>query len=72
MVHVLGLFEVEIAILKLREYKSPRCDDNLEELIQAVGETFQSDVHKLLNSIWNKGELCGQWKECYCISLQEM
>jgi hypothetical protein len=31
-------FEVEIAIAKLKRYKSPRSDQSLAELIQAGGE----------------------------------
>jgi hypothetical protein len=29
----------------------------------APGETLQSQIHKLINSIWNKEELPDQWKE---------
>jgi hypothetical protein len=45
-------FEVESAIAKLKRYKSPGSDQ-----IQAGGETLRSEIHKLINSIWNKGEL---------------
>jgi hypothetical protein len=34
----------------------------LAELIQAGGNTLCSEIHKLLNSVWNK-ELPQQWKE---------
>jgi hypothetical protein len=33
------------------------------ELIQAGGETLRSEIHKLINSIWNKEELPEQCKE---------
>jgi hypothetical protein len=33
------------------------------EMIQAEGETLQSEIHKLINCIWNKEELSDQWKE---------
>jgi hypothetical protein len=49
-------FEVEIAITKLKRYKSSGSDQIQVELIQAGGETLQS-VHKLVNSIWSKEEL---------------
>jgi hypothetical protein len=49
--------EVEIAIAKLRNYKSPGSDQILAELIQAGGEILLSTVHKLTNSVWNKEEL---------------
>jgi hypothetical protein len=32
-------------------------------LIKAGGRTIRSDIHKLINSIWNKEELPEQWKE---------
>jgi hypothetical protein len=34
-----------------------------EELSSAGGETLWSEIHKLINSIWNKKELPDQWKE---------
>jgi hypothetical protein len=55
--------EVEIAIAKLKKYKSPGSDQIPAELIQAGGEMLLSAIHKLINSIWNKEELTDQWKE---------
>jgi hypothetical protein len=46
-------FEVEIAIEKLKRYKSQDIDQILAELIQAGGNTSCSKIHKL-NSIWNE------------------
>jgi hypothetical protein len=43
--------------------KSSGCGQILAELIQAGGETLLSEIHKLINSIWNKEELPEQWKE---------
>jgi hypothetical protein len=48
--------EVEIAIAKLKKYKSPGSDQILAGLIQAGGETLQSEIHKLINCIWSKEE----------------
>jgi hypothetical protein len=56
-------FEVEIAVAKLKKYKSPGSDQILAELIQAGAETLQSEIHKLIHSIWSKDELPAQWKE---------
>jgi hypothetical protein len=50
-----------IAIAKLRRYKSPGTDQISAELIQVGGETLQSEIHKLINSIWSKEELPDQW-----------
>jgi hypothetical protein len=56
-------FEAEIAIAKLKKYKSPDSDQILAELIPAGGEALCSEIHKLINRIWNKEELPDQWKE---------
>jgi hypothetical protein len=58
-----GPFEVENAIAKLKRYNSPVSVKILAELIQAGGETLHSEIHELINSIWNKEELSEQWKE---------
>jgi hypothetical protein len=55
--------EVEIAIAKLKKYKSPGSDQIPAELIQAVGETLQSEIHKVINCIWSKEELPHQWNK---------
>jgi hypothetical protein len=49
-----SLVEVEIAIGKLKSYKSPRTDQIPAELIQAVGETLYSEIRRLICSLWNK------------------
>jgi hypothetical protein len=43
--------EVEIAIAKLKKYKSPGSDQIPAELIQAGGEILLSEIHKLINSV---------------------
>jgi sorting nexin-29 len=53
----------EVAIGKLKRYKSPGADQIPAELIQAGGETLRSEIHKLIKLIWNKEELPHQWKE---------
>jgi hypothetical protein len=50
----------------LKKYKLPGSDHILAELIQAGGETSQSEVHKLINSN-SKEELHEQWKESVII-----
>jgi hypothetical protein len=55
--------EVEVAIGKLKRYKSPGVDQILAELIQAGGGTSRSEIHKIIKLIWNKEELPHQWKE---------
>jgi hypothetical protein len=53
----------EIAIAKLKKYKSPGSDQIPAELIQAGGETLLSLIHKLINSVWNEEQLPDEWKE---------
>jgi hypothetical protein len=52
-----SLFEVKIAIAKLKKCKSPGSNQILSKLIQTGGETLLSEIHKLIISVWNKGEL---------------
>jgi hypothetical protein len=58
LVHIAGplvpgpsRLEVEIAITKLKKYKSPGSDQIPAELIQAIGKLLLSAVHKLINSL---------------------
>jgi hypothetical protein len=53
-------FEVEIVIAKLKRFKSPGSDQIAAELIEAGGEILRSEIHKLIDSIWNKKELPDQ------------
>jgi hypothetical protein len=57
-------FQVEIAIAKLRKYKSPGSDQIPAEMIQAGGLRF-------INSIWNKKELPDQWKESVMVPIHK-
>jgi hypothetical protein len=52
-----SLFEVEIAIAKLKKYKSPGSDQIPVELIQVVDEILWSEIHQLINFVWGKEEL---------------
>jgi hypothetical protein len=55
--------EFEVAVGKLKRYKSPGVRQIPAELIQAGGETLRSEIHKLIKLIWNKEEFPHQWKE---------
>jgi hypothetical protein len=48
-------FEVENAIAKLTNYKSPSCDKIPTGLLQAV-EILRSEGHQIFNSVCNKEE----------------
>jgi hypothetical protein len=58
--------EGEVAVGKLKRYKSPGVDRISAELIQAGGEILRSKIHKLIKLIYNKDELPHQWKESNC------
>jgi hypothetical protein len=32
-------------------------------MVQAGGNTLRSEIHRVINSVWNKEELLQQWKE---------
>jgi hypothetical protein len=36
----------------------------LSQLMEAGCETLHSEIHKLMDSVWSKEELCQLWKEC--------
>jgi hypothetical protein len=63
--------EVEIAIAKLKEYKSPDSVQIPAELIQAGGEILVSVIHKFINSILNKEELPKQWEESIIVPIHK-
>jgi hypothetical protein len=58
-----GSFEVEITIEKLKNYKSLGIGKTVAEVIQTGVNTSRSEIHKLINSIWNQETLPQQWKE---------
>ena len=55
-------FEVELAIEKLKNHKSPGIDQIPTELIKVGGRTIRCAIHKLIISICNKEELPEEWK----------
>jgi hypothetical protein len=62
---------MEIAIAKLKRYKSPGSNEIRTELIQAGKEILRPEIHKLINSVWNKEELPSVEGVYYCTNLQE-
>jgi hypothetical protein len=62
---------VEIAIAKLKTYKSTCNDEIPAELIQAGGEILLSVIHILINSVWNKEELPDQWRESIIVTIHK-
>ena len=61
-------FEFQLAIKKLKIYKSPGIDQIPPELIKARGRTICCEIHKLI-SVWNKEELPEEWKESIIVPI---
>jgi hypothetical protein len=66
-----SVLEVELAIEKLKSHKSPGIDQIPVELIKAGGRTIRCAIHKLIISIWNKGELPEDLKESVIVSIYQ-
>jgi len=47
-------YEVDMAIEKLKRHKSPGVDQIPAEVIKVGDRTIHSEIHKFINSIWNK------------------
>ena len=66
------LLEVEIAIEKLKKYKSPGIDQIPADLIQDGGNPLLTENYKLVLAIWKNKMLPEQWKESIiCTYIQE-
>jgi hypothetical protein len=64
-----SLVKMEIAIGKLKSYKSTGTDNIPAELIKAGGQTLYSEIHRLICCIWNKEELPQQWQESITVPI---
>jgi hypothetical protein len=54
---------------KLKRHTSPGSDQIPVEMFTTEGWTICYEVHKLINSIWNKEELPNQWKESITVPI---
>jgi len=61
--------ERERAIAKIKRHKSPGIYQMSAEFIKAGGRTIHSEVHKFINSTWNKEELPEEWKELITVRM---
>jgi hypothetical protein len=61
--------KVQFAISKFKKYKLPGSGLIPAEPIQAGGEILLSQIHNLINYIWNKEELHDQKKESNTVPL---
>jgi len=61
--------ETELAIGKVKKHKSPGIDQSAAEFIKAGGKAIHYEIHKLINSIWNKEKLPEQWKQSITVPI---
>jgi hypothetical protein len=66
-----SVWEVELAIEKLKSHKSPGIDQIPAELIKAGGRTIRCAIHKLIIATWNKEELSEEWKESNIVPIHK-
>ena len=64
-------FEVDLAIEKLKNHKSPGVAQIPAELIKEGGRKIRYQIHKLIVSIWNKEELSEEWKESIIVPIHK-
>ena len=64
-----SVFDFEMAIEKLKRHKSPGTDQILAEMIKACSRTISTEIHTLINSVWNKEELLEKWKESIIVPI---
>jgi hypothetical protein len=55
--------DVEMTIKEVKRNQSPGTDQIPAGMIKAGSRTIRSEIHELINSIWNKEELPEEWKK---------
>jgi hypothetical protein len=65
-------FEADLAIKKLKRHKSPGIDQIPAELFKAGGRAYRSEVHKLINSVWNKEGYLGNGSRSLYLSIRRV
>jgi len=62
-------FEVEMNIEKIKRHKLPGFDQIPADLIKAEGRKIRYEIHKFINSVWNKEVLPEDWKGSVIVPL---
>jgi hypothetical protein len=63
--------EIEVAVGRLKRYKSPGVGQIPAQLVQARAEKLRSDIHEFVKLIWNKEEMPHQWKESIVVPIHK-
>ena len=66
-----GGLEFDMAIEMLKTNKSQFTNQSTVELIEAESRTIRCEIHKIINSIWNKEELPEEWKESIIVPIHK-
>jgi hypothetical protein len=61
-------FEIEMTIEKLKRHNHQLLKKSQQKWLRQGGRTIRSEIHTLINSIWNKDELSEEWKESIIVS----
>jgi len=61
-----------MATEKLKRHKSPGTDQIPSELMKDGDRMIHSEIHELMNSIWNKEELSEEWRESIIVPIYKM
>jgi len=69
LVHEPSSFEIEVAIERPIRQNTPRIDQIPAQFIEPGGRVIPSEMHELLNSIWNLEDLPEEWKESIIIPI---
>ena len=64
-----SVFEMELAIEKLKNHNSPGIDQIPAELIKAGGSTIRLEIYKLIISIWNEERMPEEWKKSIVVPI---
>jgi hypothetical protein len=56
-------FDIEMVIKELKRHKSQGTDQIPTELINTSGRKIRPEIHKHINSTWNKEGFGPEWKE---------
>jgi len=63
--------EVEKAIKKLRNNKSPGHDNITAEILKEGGEPLNKEIHRLCNQAWEQGHAPEEWKKSILITIHK-
>jgi hypothetical protein len=61
-------FEFEMVTEKLKRHKSPGTDQIPAEVFKAGSRKIRSEINKIIDSMWHKGQLHEGWKDSIIVT----